>query len=170
MTSTTLPATRSLFIPAALALSGVLALAAHISIPFWPVPATMQVLAVLAIAGLAGRRLGVAAFAAYLVEGACGLPVFARGGGLAYFAGPTTGYLLGQFAAMALVALLVARGRVMLGMLAGVAVIYACGVPWLSAFVGWDQAVALGLTPFLLADLTKAGIAAALTLLARRAR
>src|SRR3546814_5051122 len=42
-----------------------------------------------------GSRLGTATVALYLFEGAIGLPVLATGAGLAYFAGPTAGYLLG---------------------------------------------------------------------------
>ena len=54
---------------------------------------TMQTFAVLLIAMAYGWRLGAATIIAYLAEGALGLPVFAGGGGLAYMAGPTGGYL-----------------------------------------------------------------------------
>ena len=72
------------------------ALAAQIEVPMWPVPVTLQTLAVLLVGGVLGSRLGALSLLAYLFEGAIGLPVFAGGGGtLAYFAGPTTGYLIG---------------------------------------------------------------------------
>ena len=161
----------------ALALSAVLAVSAHISVPFWPVPMTLQPLAVLAIAGLAGPRLAIAAYAAYLVEGALGLPVFsgtpARGIGLAYMAGPTGGYLAGQFAATALVSTLIARfGRgpatVVAAMLLGMALIYAAGVAWLAQFVPADRLLAAGVAPFLLGDAVKVALAASLVLALRR--
>src|SRR5690606_10113220 len=75
--------------------SALIAIAAHVKVPFWPVPATLQTLAIFTIAALYGQRLAVATVLAYLAEGAAGLPVFTGGAGLAYFAGPTTGYLAG---------------------------------------------------------------------------
>ena len=59
-----------------------LTLAAKITVPFWPVPMTLQTLAVFLIAAAYGRNLAVATLLAYLVEGAVGLPVFATGAGL----------------------------------------------------------------------------------------
>ena len=67
-----------------------------------PVPFTLQTVGI----GLAGLCLGpwrgFAAVLLYLLVGAAGLPVFARGGaGLASFAGPTGGYLISfPFAAL----------------------------------------------------------------------
>ncbi len=163
----------------ALALSGVLAVSAHASVPFWPVPMTLQPLAVLAIAGLAGPRLAVAAYLAYLIEGAFGLPVFsgtpARGIGLAYMAGPTGGYLAGQLMASGLVAWGIEKfGRrpmpVVASMVAGMAVIYALGLAWLSQFVPGDQLLAVGVLPFLAGDAVKVALAATLVLALRRVR
>ncbi len=160
----------------ALALSLVLAASAKVSIPFTPVPLTLQPLAVLMIAAFAGPRAAIGAYAAYLIEGATGLPVFAgtpaHGIGLAYMAGPTGGYLAGEFAAMALISLFVARLRPALRpllLVAGMAVIYALGAAWLSSFVGAKQAWALGVLPFLFGDAIKLGIASAAVLLRRNA-
>ena len=77
----------------------VLAISAHIKIPFYPVPVTMQTLAVLAIGMTYGTRLGGATLLGYLGAGAVGAPVFAGGAGIAYMMGPTGGYLLGFFVA-----------------------------------------------------------------------
>src|SRR5215217_6916383 len=68
---------------------------AKIQVPVWPVPVTLQGFAIAALAAAFGLRIGVATVALYLLEGAFGLPVFASGGGLAYFMGPTGGFLLG---------------------------------------------------------------------------
>src|SRR5690606_1214363 len=73
----------------------VIALAAKVNVPVWPVPVTLQGLAIAALAAAFGARIGVATVALYLLEGAFGLPVFATGGGLAYLVGPTGGFLLG---------------------------------------------------------------------------
>ena len=88
---------------AVLAGSMLLALSARVTVPFWPVPMTMQVLAVFVIGAAYGRKLALATLLAYLAEGAIGLPVFAGGAGLAYMAGPTGGYLVG-FAVAAVIA------------------------------------------------------------------
>ena len=65
--------------------------AAKITVPVMPVPFTMQSFAIAALAAAFGMRIGVATVAAYLIEGAMGLPVFATGGGLAYLVGAFSG-------------------------------------------------------------------------------
>ena len=76
-----------------------LAISAKIKIPFYPVPMTMQTLVILLIGACFGWRLGVATISLYLFEGIIGLPVFSgtpeKGLGIAYFIGPTMGYLVG---------------------------------------------------------------------------
>ena len=76
-----------------------LAISAKIKIPFYPVPMTMQTFVVLFIGIAFGWKLGVATVCLYLFEGIIGLPVFSgtpeKGLGIAYFTGPTMGYLIG---------------------------------------------------------------------------
>lgn len=147
--------------------SALLTLSAKIQVPFYPVPMTMQTLVVLLIGMAFGARLGVAAVALYLAEGAVGLPVFAgtpeKGIGLAYMLGPTGGYLLGFVLAAAVAGWMVERRRnaegLALAVLAGSVAIYAPGVLWLATFVGFGRALELGLVPFLWGDLLKAGLA-----------
>ena len=150
-----------------------LPLSAKWSIAFLPVPMTMQTLVVLCLGMLLGPRLGAAAVLAYLAQGAVGLPVFAgtpeKGIGLAYMLQHTGGYLVGFVVAAYAVGTLAKRhwDRSMLStiaaMLIGNAIIYAFGLLWLGTLIGWDKpVVALGMTPFLLADLAKTLIAAAL--------
>ena len=64
-----------------LAGSALITLCAQISIPFYPVPVTMQTFAVILIGLIYGWRLGGITVALYLIEGAIGLPVFAGGKG-----------------------------------------------------------------------------------------
>lgn len=72
-----------------------LTLSAKINVPTWPVPVTLQTMAVAALAGALGARMGVATVALYLAQGLAGLPVFAGiGAGPAYLMGPTGGFLL----------------------------------------------------------------------------
>ena len=83
--------------------TAILALAAKVQVPFWPVPMTLQTLAVLIVGLTFGARMGAVTLLAYLAEGASGLPVFAGGMNGVAFAGPTAGFLVG-FVLMAWVA------------------------------------------------------------------
>lgn len=143
---------------------------AKTTVPFWPVPMTMQVFGALLLAALAGGRLAAGMILVYLAEGALGLPVFASaangGAGLAALFGPTGGYLAG-FVIAALVAgewmrRIGARGgaAALLPMVAGLGLIYMCGGLWLASFVGWHQVLAVGVMPFLPGDLLKVLLAA----------
>ena len=152
----------------ALAGNALLVISAKIQIPFWPVPMTMQTFAVLVIGITYGSRLGAATIVLYLAEGAAGLPVFAGGGGIAYLLGPTGGYLLGFVIAAALVGWLGEHGwdrkmsTTALAMLLGNLVIYASGLLWLGAIVGYEKVLSVGLWPFLPGDALKLVLAAAI--------
>lgn len=149
-----------------------ISLLAQVEIPLKPVPATLQTLGVLLVGAALGWKRGAAALGTYLAAGAAGLPVFAGGAaGAAKFAGPTGGYLIGFLLAATLVGFLVQRfaldrrpAGAALAMLAGTAVIYAVGLPWLSATTHLQgQALfTAGLTPFLLGDALKLVLAALL--------
>ena len=127
-----------------------------------------------------GPRLAFASQVLYLALGIAGLPVFAASPVLApgplRLLGPTGGYLMAYpFAALAtgwLSELGFGRRYVtcVLAMLVGLSLIYAGGVLWLAFFarsiagsaVGLQQALAGGLFPFVLADVGKLLIAAAI--------
>lgn len=151
--------------------SGALWISAKISIPFFPVPLSMQSFVVLIIGMALGPRLGAASVLLYLAEGAIGLPVFSgtpeKGIGLAYMMGTTGGYLLGFFLAAGVVGFLAERGwdrsipTTAAAMFIGNALIYVPGLLWLGSVVGWDKPVlAWGLTPFLIGDAVKLVLAA----------
>ena len=72
-----------------------LTISAKLQTPFTLVPATMQTFAVLFIGMVLGPKLAAASVILYLFQGSMGLPVFAKGGGFMYIAGPTGGYLIG---------------------------------------------------------------------------
>ncbi|MFN3278393.1 MAG: biotin transporter BioY [Paracoccus hibiscisoli] len=159
-----------------LAAAALIALGAKVQVPFWPVPMTLQTLAVLVIAAGLGPRLGLAAMGAYMAAGLAGLPVFAgspeRGLGLAYLAGPTTGFLIGMALAMVVTGAL-AQGRGLgmraVAMIAGTVAIYLPGLLWLSAFVPADRLLAVGVAPFILGDMVKIAVGAlALQAITRR--
>ena len=138
-----------------------IAAAAHISIPFWPVHMTMQSGTVLLLSAVYGAGLAEATLAAYIVAGALGMPVFTGGGGLAYLTGPTGGYLLGFLVAAAVMGQAASRGFMrgwigtVLSFAAGVSLIYVPGIAWLAVLFGAHKALAFGLIPFLPAEATK---------------
>ncbi len=148
---------------------------AKINIPFVPVPLTLQTLVVLVLGLALGARLAVATTGLYLVQGALGLPVFAKGAGLAYLIGPTGGYLVGFVAAAWALGLLAGRGwgqtwkTALAAMLAGEAIIFALGVGWLALAIGPDKAIAAGLLPFLPGEALKIVVAIAMLPLAWKA-
>ena len=144
----------------------VLILSAKIKVDLYPVPMTLQPLAVLMIAMLCGRNISIAAVSLYLFQGTIGIPVFAYGGGLPYLLGPTGGFLLGFLFASIIVGELADRGwgkfmiKSVLAMLIGMFVIYFCGILQLSFLKGFDFAIVNGLTPFIIGDLYKLILAA----------
>ena len=160
------------FVLLAIAGSLLMWVSAKIKVPFYPVPMTLQTLALFGIAATFGMRLGVAAMALYLIEGALGLPVFAgtpeKGIGLAYMFGPTGGYLASYMIAAAIVGYAVDRGlgrnpfKLFGAMLVAEVVILAMGAAWLGYLLGTEKALAFGVGPFIVTDLVKIALAACL--------
>lgn len=153
------------------AASALIALAAQVAIPlpFTPVPLTLQPLAVIFLGAALGSTRGAAAAALYLLEGFSGLPVFAQGhGGAIWLVGPTAGYLYSYPLAAWLAGFVSERGwgnsvvRSVSGMLAALAVIYAGGWSWLAALTDARAAFTGGVAPFVVADIVKVAIGAAL--------
>ncbi|WP_240757143.1 biotin transporter BioY [Roseicella aquatilis] len=151
--------------------SALLAASAQVSLPFWPVPATLQTLAVLLLGALGGAPAAIAAVALYLAEGAAGLPVFAGGtGGPAVLAGPTAGYLLGFLPAAWIAAQAAGRGLPAQAalLLAAHLAVFLPGLAWLSGFTGLERAWMAGFVLFIPGTLVKTALAVALLRAARR--
>lgn len=169
--------TRRLAREALMVLAGSLLIAAcaQVRIPMWPVPATLQTLAVLLIGVLFGARRGAAAALAYLAEGAVGLPVFAGfGAGVTTLVGPTGGYLAGFPVAAFVAGALVERGwdrrwvTAVAALVAGDAIILSLGFGWLAVLAGPTAAWAGGVAPFLPFNALKVALVACLMPAARR--
>ena len=151
----------------ALAGSALIALCAQISVPFFPVPLTLQTFAVFLIGLTYGWRLGGITIVLYLAEGVLGLPVFAGGkSGLIVLMGPTAGYLVGFLLAATACGWFAERGfdrsytKLFAALLVGNILLYVPGLLWLGSMIGWDQPVLeLGLYPFVLGDLMKIAMA-----------
>ena len=149
----------------------VLAVAAKIKVPMWPVPITMGTFAVLTIGAAYGARLGLVTILAYMIIGALGFDVFAGSSaeayGLTYMMGGTGGYLVGYVLATLALGALAQRGWdrsvvwMALAMLIGTVLIYVPGLLWLGQLYGWDKPILQwGLTPFLIGDALKLALAA----------
>jgi biotin transport system substrate-specific component len=143
---------------------------AWVSIPFVPVPLTLQTFFVL-LSGVLLRRWGFLPPLCYLVLGALGLPVFHNGlAGVGVLLGPTGGFIVG-FVLGGLVAGLAYERREppvrVAGLVLASCAIYASGTAWLMVSTGMPlpAAVAVGVLPFLPGDALKT--AAAYTLGAR---
>ncbi len=165
----------------ALAVAGslLLVLAAKIKVPFWPVPMTLQTLAVLGLGAAYGPRLGAATVALFIGYGLAGLPVFTNtppaAAGPLYLLGPTGGFLIGFVIAAAIAGWAAARQasvvRLVAGLVAAEIVILALGCAWLAlgaqmasgaTGIGFAKAFEFGVQPFLLGDALKVALAASL--------
>jgi biotin transport system substrate-specific component len=149
--------------------AAVVALSAQVAVPVpgSPVPITLQGFAVLLVGGLFGSAIGAGSLVLYLVVGAFGAPVFAPIGppGLARLAGPTGGYLLAFPFAAGIVGRIAERGRFgrcLLGAFTGMALIHLGGWAQLAILSRNASAGALMVTPFLVQDLLKVVLVAAI--------
>ncbi|WP_294620337.1 biotin transporter BioY [uncultured Roseovarius sp.] len=154
---------------AALVMGGSLFIAMAAQVSFgWPVPISLQTLAILTVGLTFGSRLGAVTLVAYLAQGAAGLPVFANGASTLALVGPTAGFLYG-FVGMAFLAGLavekgLARGIVstaLVGMVISAA-LYIPGLAWPAAVLGksMPELWTYWMAPFLMGDALKAVLAA----------
>jgi biotin transport system substrate-specific component len=160
----------------------VVAGAAQVTVPMYPVPMTLQTLAVLGVGAAYGARLGAATLLLYAIEGAVGLPFFAGGKSGLFDAkleyllpSGSMGYVVGFILAAWLVGKLVESGwanslaKSGLAALIGGAVLYVPGVIWLAiwasktmnmdAATATTSALSWGLYPFIVGDVIKAVLA-----------
>ncbi len=151
---------RPLIIAETAAFTGLITLGAWISIPFFPVPLTLQTLFVI-LSGAVMGRYGVLPAGLYVLMGALGIPVFHNAtAGIGILFGPTGGYILGFVPAALLTGLLyeqevpAIRAAAIAG---GLLIIFAAGVLWLSVSTGMTLAAAIlvGAIPFLPGDAIK---------------
>ena len=147
------------------------ALLAQVSIPVpgSPVPITGQTLAVVLTAASLGPVRGVAVQAFYILSALVGLPFYSEAsGGVDVVFGATGGYVVGFIPAAWLIGMAARRGmdrqplKAAPLFVAGQAVVFAVGVPWLALSAGMSagQALDAGFYPFILGGLVKAVVAA----------
>lgn len=141
-----------------------LGLAANISIPTYPVPFTLQSLAVLLIGAFLGRKLGALTILQYLFLGAMGLPLFANGsGGIMALASPSSGYLYGYIFSAYLAGFAAEKGydrHFILGLIAFACahqLLFVFGVVYLMGYmhISLIEALKVGYLPFVGVDAAK---------------
>ncbi|HOM95287.1 MAG TPA: biotin transporter BioY [Methanofastidiosum sp.] len=138
------------------------AVGGFISIPFYPVPLTLQVFFVLLSGAILGKRLGALSQIIYIGIGAMGAPIFHNfTGGVGILLGPTGGFLIGFV-----------FGAYMTGFfyekinndklrfssfLFSIAPIYIVGILWLSFITNIEisKAIFVGGVPFIPGDIVK---------------
>jgi biotin transport system substrate-specific component len=139
-----------------------------VPVPGSPVPITGQTLAVVLTAAALGPARGVSVQVLYMLSALVGLPFYSdASGGFDVVFGATGGYVVGFIPAAYLIGLAARHGadRNLLKsvplFIAGQAVIFAVGVPWLAVSTGMSasQALDAGFYPFILGGIVKAAIA-----------
>ena len=147
------------------------------TVPWTPVPYTLQTGAVLLVGTALGSVRGALSMLLYVLVGAVGAPVFAEAsGGASHLIGATGGYLVGFVVAAAVVGRLAEAGwdrtfpRAAGLMLTGTLIVYAIGVPVLAIVADLPAATAIevGSLVFLPSDVAKVALAALLLPLAWR--
>ena len=140
-----------------------------VPVPGSPVPITGQTLAVVLTAASLGPVRGTAVQVLYILTALVGLPFYAEAsGGYDVVVGATGGYVIGFIPAAYLIGLAAKHGadrklwKSVPLFIAGQAVIFAIGVPWLMLSFHETPAWALenGFYPFIIGGLVKAAIAA----------
>ena len=142
-----------------------MAVCSWISIPF-AIPFTLQTFAVFFTTALMGPKRALIALIAYLLLGACGLPVFSGfTGGVSVILGPTGGFIAGFIPAVAISGMIMKSGgsaRMVAGMLIGLVSLYAAGSIWY--MLAYDASLAAVMSvcvlPFIPGDIAKILLAA----------
>jgi biotin transport system substrate-specific component len=142
--------------------ASVVAVGSQICIPLIPVPFTLQTLSVFFVAYALGAKLGTFAVLIYLIEGVAGVPVFANfSSGMSVILGPTGGYLIGFVPLVFLLGFLLDRLKnvefllvLMVGFVSNL-ILLTIGYLRLAHFIGFYDAYALGVLPFIIGDFLK---------------
>ena len=152
-------------------LAALVAVGSYLHFPLGPVPVSLQTFFVLMTGFIMGPLGGAVCIGLYLAAGLVGLPVFSGGkAGLAHLLGPTGGYLFGFVLGAALAGVagrnperILSWATGLIWGAAGFAALYALGLLWLKATLGFDwlKTLTVGLLPFLPGDVIKLPLAVA---------
>ncbi len=146
--------------------AALMAIGALFSVPFYPVPLSLQTFFVY-LSVLVLRRKAFLSQAIYLLMGIAGLPVFSKGmAGYAVLLGPTGGFLIGFLLAAAIGGFVYGKAGPGLrssavAVAVSLIVTFGTGWAWLTYWLGGNAALAFftGVLPFLPGDFLKAPFA-----------
>lgn len=146
-------------------LVSLLSASAYISIPIFMISFSLQTFIIMIIGLNMPHRIAVLSVTVYLFLGGIGLPIFASGqAGLSTLMGPTGGYLFGFLVAVYFMSITQANSfkyKFLSALVFGVAVVYVFGIMGLMLVlkIGINEALIIGVIPFILSDLLKALLA-----------
>ncbi len=156
------------------------AVGAFLRIPLGFSSITLQFLFTAMAGVLLGPGCGALSQGVYVALGLMGLPIFTTGGGFGYVLQPTFGFLLGLIPAAAIIGAISGKStsplRIALACAAGLAALYAVGVPYmaliLNGYMGKNMSLSAllwaGMIPFLPGDAIKIAVTALLCPLLRK--
>ncbi len=144
--------------------AAIIGILSQFTIPFGPIPLTLQTFAVGFVVTILGKKTGTIAVAIYLLMGMIGLPVLAGGSaGIVHYFGPTGGFLVGFIFQAFFTGLIIEKTRFnyfwsILANVVGAFITLFFGSLWLkySGSLPWDAAFSTGMIPFILPGLIKA--------------
>ncbi|CAM3279337.1 MULTISPECIES: biotin transporter BioY [Brevibacillus] len=147
--------------------AAVTAVLSQLTIPLPMIPITGQTLAVGLTATILGSRYGTLAILIYILLGAVGMPVFSgASGGFQVLVGKTGGYITGFILTAYVTGLIMEKTRftyvtAILANLVGMVITLIFGTVQLKYVldIPWEQAIAFGVTPFLMVGVIKAVLA-----------
>ena len=152
----------------AIASSWLIVLGAHIIVPFYPVPMTLQTFVVAIIGLLMPWKIALASVGLYVSYAAIGMPVLQGGvGGMGVLLGPTAGYIAGFFFMSTIISLMMQyfpkSGIIkrLSFVLLGTGVVFFLGVAHLASLLNlnWNMAIKMGFYPFIFSELIKCIVA-----------
>jgi len=150
--------------------SWLIVLGAQISIPFYPVPMTLQTFTIALISLLVPFQVAIGSVVFYISYAAMCIPVLASSNaGITSLVGPTGGYIVGFILMSSIISLLMksyptnSSLKRFLFILAGGSALFISGIVHLSHIFGWNIAIKIGLLPFVLSELVKYALAAQLS-------
>ena len=144
--------------------AAIIGILSQFTIPFGPIPLTLQTFAVGFVVTILGKKTGTIAVAIYLLMGMIGLPVLAGGSaGIVHYFGPTGGFLVGFIFQAFFTGLIIEKTRFnyfwsILANVVGAFITLFFGSLWLkySGSLPWYAAFSAGMIPFILPGLIKA--------------
>ena len=136
--------------------TALIAVGAFIKVPVPVVPFTLQYLFTMLAGLLLGSKRGTISVVSYMILGLAGLPIFTEGGGLWYVFKPSFGYIIG-FCLGTYVTGRIAEHlkkktvfRYLLANLAGLMVVYACGMIYYYIVCNYVINTPIGIWPLIL--------------------